>query len=76
MAQRLENGNTLIVVSQAAMAFEVTSSGATVWRYRSPPAGASGRRPTLLSLRRYPAQWQPPVALELPARDAGRSGSP
>jgi len=75
MAQRLENGNTLIVVSHAGMAFEVTPSGETVWRYLSPPAGASRRRPTLVSLRRYPAEWRSPAALELPTRDGGRSGS-
>ena len=76
MAQRFENGNTLIVVSQAGMAFEVTSSGETVWRYLSPRVGASRRRPTLVSLRRYPAEFRLPPATELPGHDGGTGGPP
>jgi hypothetical protein len=75
-AQRLENGNTLIVASQAGMAFEVTPSGETVWRYLSPPAGASGRRPTLVDLRRYSAELRLPSAPPLHGQDAKRGGSP
>jgi hypothetical protein len=40
-----------------------------VWQYLSPPVGASRRQPTLVSLRRYSAEWRPPVALELRTRD-------
>jgi hypothetical protein len=76
LAQRLGNGNTLIVVSQAAMAFEVTPSGETVWRYLSPPAGASGRRPSLVSFRRYSAELRLPAALPPPGQDGRRGGSP
>ena len=35
-AQRLPNGNTLIVSGQDGVIFEVTPAGATVWRYVSP----------------------------------------
>jgi hypothetical protein len=72
MAQRLENGNTLIVVSQAGSAFEVTPSGRLVWRYANPPVGASRRRPALVSLRRYPEEFRPPPAAPLP----GQAGEP
>ncbi len=76
MAQRLENGNTLIVVSHMGMALEVTPSGETVWRFVSPPTGASRRRPALVSLRRYPAEWRPPAALELPIQKGGPDRGP
>jgi hypothetical protein len=65
-AQRLENGNTLIVVSQAGVAFEVTASWETVWRYRIPPGPVSGSRPTLVTFRRYPADFRPPSSSRLP----------
>ena len=71
MAQRLANGNTLIVVSQAGTALEVTPSGDTVWRYRNPPARASGRRPALVSLRRYSAELPIPSAPHPRDDDAG-----
>ena len=62
MAQRLSNGNTLIVVSQAGMAFEVAASGEVVWRYYNPPPAGGSRRPALVFLRRYPAEFRVPVA--------------
>jgi hypothetical protein len=75
-AQRLANGNTLIVVSQAGMAFEVTASGEIVWRYRSPPAGVGGRRPALVFFRRYSADFRVPPAHPLPRQDGEPGGSP
>ncbi|MGC4115057.1 MAG: hypothetical protein QM765_10685 [Myxococcales bacterium] len=40
-AQRLPNGNTLVCEGDSGEIFEVTASGAVVWRYRS-PVGKSG----------------------------------
>jgi hypothetical protein len=76
LAQRLENGNTLIVVSQAGLAFEVTASGEIVWRYLNAPAEASGRRPTLVAFRRYSAELHPPPALPRHEQDGDRGGPP
>ena len=57
MAQRLENGNTLIVNSQSGEAFEVTASGERVWHYYIPFITENEKRPTLVSLKRYPESW-------------------
>ena len=75
-AQRLGNGNTLIVVSQSGMAIEVTASGEIVWRYRTPPKGVGGRRPAVVSLRRYSADFLVPAAHPQRGRDGGQGGSP
>ena len=75
-AQRLANGNTLIVVSQAGMALEVTGSGEVVWRYRSPPTGTGGRRPALVSLRRYPADFLDLLTDPLQGPDVRSGGAP
>ena len=75
-AQRLGNGNTLIVVSQTGLAFEVTASGEIVWRYRSPPAGVGGRRPALVFFRRYSPDFRVPPAHPLPRQDGEPGGSP
>ena len=40
-AQRLPNGNTLIVSGQNGVIFEVTPAGATVWRYVVPLVGTT-----------------------------------
>ena len=38
-AQRLPNGNTMILSGQSGIIFEVTPDGATVWRYVNPAVG-------------------------------------
>lgn len=50
--RRLPNGNTLIVDSMQARAFEVTSDGNLVWSFLTPPLD-DGRVPVLYDLRRY-----------------------
>jgi hypothetical protein len=57
MAQRLQNGNTLIVNAQDGEAFEVTPEGERVWRYFNPFLPDNENRPTLVSLKRYPESW-------------------
>jgi hypothetical protein len=57
MAQRFENGNTLIVNSQAGVAFEVTASGDRVWQYYSRFLPGEENRPILVSVKRYPESW-------------------
>jgi hypothetical protein len=74
-AQRLANGNTLIVVSQAGMALEVTGSGEIVWRYRSPPAGTTARRPALVSLRRYSEAFLLHLTDPQPGQDGSSGGA-
>ncbi len=53
-AQRLANGNTLIVSSDEAHAFEVTRDGRLVWEFWGPLAEGQTRRATLNRMRRYP----------------------
>jgi hypothetical protein len=57
MAQRLENGNTLIVNAQDGEAFEVTVSGDRVWHYYIPFLPDNEKRPILVSLKRYSESW-------------------
>ncbi len=52
-AQRLLNGNTLIVDSTHGRAFEVTSAGDTVWDFLSPHRDGRGRRYNIVLMRRY-----------------------
>ena len=64
-AQRLANGNTLVVESDGGRAFEVTREGAVVWRWNSPyRAGERGQFvATLFDLVRlppdFPLDWLP-----------------
>jgi hypothetical protein len=53
-AQRLANGNTLIVDSDSAHAFEVTSTGELVWEFWGPIDEKLDRRATINRMRRYP----------------------
>jgi hypothetical protein len=55
-SQRLPNGNTLIADSDAGEAFEVTSEGEVVWRWRNPNADENGRRATIVRIKRYPVE--------------------
>jgi hypothetical protein len=57
-AQRLPNGNTLIVETTAGRAFEVDASGRTVWEYRSPHRAGDQRElvAALFQLTRLPRQ--------------------
>ena len=66
MAQRLDNGNTLIVESNAGKAFEITPSGGLVWQYHTPLTD-EGKRPVLITLRRYPKSWLEVALPEQPA---------
>jgi hypothetical protein len=50
--RRLPNGNTLIVDSMQARAFEVTPDGNLVWSFLTPPL-EDGRVPVLYDVRRY-----------------------
>ena len=69
-AQRLANGNTLVVESDGGRAFEVTRAGEVVWRWNSPyRAGERGRFvATLFDLVRLP----PDVPLDWLPADAPR----
>lgn len=52
--QRLANGNTLIVNSEGAAAFELTPAGAPVWIYEGTQATADGHRVKIIRMRRIP----------------------
>lgn len=52
-AQRLPNGNTLIVDSNRGAAFEVTMDGETVWRFLNPDTNEHGYRSVIVQMRRY-----------------------
>jgi hypothetical protein len=60
-AQRLANGNTLIVDSDSAHAFEVSPAGDVVWEFWGPIDAGSDRRATINRLRRYPAAQIEPL---------------
>ena len=51
--QRLGNGNTLVAVSDRAMAFEVTREGELVWQYRNPIMGHEGMPAVIVRVRSY-----------------------
>ena len=54
--QRLASGNTLVAVSDRAMAFEVTRSGEVVWEYRNPERGRRNKPVAIVRVRNYPLQ--------------------
>ena len=64
--QRLDNGNTLIVESNAGKAFEITPAVDVVWEYHTPMESAE-KRPVIITLRRYPQSWLE-APFELPDR--------
>jgi hypothetical protein len=52
LADRLPNGNTLIVESDAGRAFEVTAEGEIVWEFLNPDRMPDGRpQPLYRSMR-------------------------
>lgn len=75
-AQRLENGNTLIVESQFGRAFEVTPAGETVWEFVSPHRVGS-KVAQLFDLERlgpdFPIDWADGVS---PAAAGGAGEAP
>jgi hypothetical protein len=50
-AQRLANGNTLIVESDKGRAFEVNAAGETVWEYLNPLRNEKGERAAIMRMR-------------------------
>ncbi|MDA0666837.1 MAG: aryl-sulfate sulfotransferase [Planctomycetota bacterium] len=54
-AQRLENGNTLLLESDRGHAVEVTSAGKVVWEYFQP--SENGKISTLVRMKRYPRSY-------------------
>ncbi len=62
-AQRLPNGNTLIVESESGRVFEVTSQKEIVWEYQSPHLAGKDKEfvATLLNVQRlepnFPIDW-------------------
>jgi len=55
-SQRLPNGNTLVAVSEAGEAFEVTRDGRMVWRFLNPATNSEGQRATIVRIKRYPLE--------------------
>jgi hypothetical protein len=56
-AQRLPNGNTLVVISGEGHAREVTRKGDIVWEYWNPHFSKNGGRIGLTRMRRYPVDY-------------------
>ncbi|MHC4824892.1 MAG: arylsulfotransferase family protein [Planctomycetota bacterium] len=54
-AQRLENGNTLLVDSDHGHAFEITAAGEVVWEYYQP--GSGDRVPAIVRMKRFPLDY-------------------
>jgi hypothetical protein len=68
-AQRLPNGNTLVIESDTGYAFEVTAAGKEVWSFANPEIDDRGARESLWSMRRYSFE-------EVPWLDADRAPGP
>lgn len=51
-SQRLSNGNTLITESDDGVAFEVTASGETVWRFQNPTLSKDREPSVIVRMRR------------------------
>jgi hypothetical protein len=64
-AQRLPNGNTLIVEGSDGRIFEVTADHQVVWEYVSPYFRKTGPAPINMVYRayRYPYEWVPQLPL-------------
>jgi hypothetical protein len=52
-AQRLPNGNTLVAVSDAGHAFEVTHDGHVVWQFWNPNFDEKNHRATIIRAKKY-----------------------
>lgn len=67
-AQRLPNGNTLIVESTAGRAFEITPAGDVVWEFVNPHrAGRDGERiGPLFDVVRLPVDYMAPIGERTP----------
>lgn len=52
--QRLQNGNTLVVNSEAAAAFELTPQGLPAWTFEGTQATPDGHRVKIIRMRRIP----------------------
>ena len=76
-AQRLPNGNTLVVESNAGRAIEVTSGGETVWEYVNPfrAGGKQELQATLTQLTRLPPEL-PIDWADHPRQDTRAAASP
>ena len=53
-AQRLPNGNTLIIDSESGRAFEITKKGEIVWEWFNPEINEEGKRERIYRMERYP----------------------
>lgn len=71
-SQRLPNGNTLVALSEAGEAFEVTRDGRIVWRFLNPATNSEGKRATIVRIKRYPLE----MVDALLARAAGDEAPP
>jgi hypothetical protein len=65
-AQRLRNGNTLIVEGTKGRIFEVTNEGEIAWEYMTPfftmrrtPSGVFVKSPNIFRAYRLPFRWRP-----------------
>jgi hypothetical protein len=73
IAQRLDNGNTLITESDNGRAIEVTADGQVVWEFFNPHRGGEGNQyiATLFELRRlpldFPLGWLEPASSRSPS---------
>ncbi len=68
-AERLGNGNTLIVESNAGRAFEVTPEGETVWEYRNPYR--AGEKKELVATLKQFSRLDPGFGVDWADRPAG-----
>lgn len=56
-AQRLPNGNTLLVNCDKGHAMEVTPDERIVWEFRNPRRNPAGDRGVIAKMRRYPGEY-------------------
>ena len=68
-AERLGNGNTLIVESNAGRAFEVTPAGETVWEYLNP--FRAGEKKELVATLKQLSRLDPGLAVDWAERPGG-----
>lgn len=68
-ADRLGNGNTLIVESNAGRAFEVTPEGETVWEYLNP--SRAGEKKDLVATLKQLSRLAPDLAVDWADRPGG-----
>ena len=71
-SQRLSNGNTLITESDDGVAFEVSASGETVWRFQNPTLSKDREPSVIVRMRRLEGMSFDELSRAVAASDGSR----